>query len=276
MQFQMENSDLTVLASDGANGVPPWHLTSQIQLLRIQDHEWSWIDSGGNGTPLILLPGALGTCEVFYKQLSGMGRDIRIIAITYPGISEPERLADGLGKLMDHLKLPKAHVLGSSYGGYWAQFFAVSHADRLETLTIGNSFVEPSGLFANPLFNPEWVLKSAAEELQLAWKQAVAKAPPSELRSLQLDMLSGRHSAENFKGRVVGVVTAKPCPELNLPLSKLTVLDCDDDPLVGPSMREAVRVRYAGATLRTLQVGGHYPHILNPTVYGETLRSMYL
>lgn len=276
MRSQMANSDLTGLASDGANGVPPWHLTAQIQVLQIQDHEWSWVDSGGNGVPVIMLPGALGTCEVFYKQLSDTRRDIRTIAVTYPGISTPERLADGLGKLMDHIKLSKAHVLGSSYGGYWAQFFGVSHADRLETLTIGNTFVEPSGLFANPLFNPEWVLKSSAEEFQLAWKDAVSNAPPSELRNLQLDMLSGRQTAENFKGRVVGVVTAKPCPELNLPLSKLTVLDCDDDPVVGPSMREAVRAQYAGATVRALRTGGHYPHILNEKVYGETLRSMYL
>ncbi len=59
-----------------------------------------------------------------------------------------------LPALMDHLKLDRASVLGSSFGGYWAQFFALRHTDRVEHLFLGNIFVTPNELFSNPLFDP--------------------------------------------------------------------------------------------------------------------------
>jgi hypothetical protein len=66
---------------------------------------------------------------------------------------------------MDKNNINHANILGSSFGGYWAQFFALRHAMR-EQLFVGNIFVDPKPLFANPLFAPEFVRSSsAAKEL---------------------------------------------------------------------------------------------------------------
>ena len=49
------------------------------------------------------------------------------------------------------------------------------------------------------------------------------------------------------------------------------VLDCDDDPLIPPQVRERLRRQYPGARHVSLPTGGHYPHVLNPQMYEALL-----
>ena len=218
-----------------------------------------------------MLPGSVGTCEMFYKQIAALGRRLRIVSVSYPALSDPARLADGLSGLMDHLGLARASILGSSFGGYWAQFFALRHPGRLDHLFLGNIFLSPDELFANPLFDPAFIAATSAADLQATWRSRVEQAPDSELKAIQLAMLSGRQSADNLKSRFEGVAAATPCPALSIPRERITVIDCEDDPIIPPRSRQAVRDHYAGAHLHTLKTGGHYPHILNPQAYDAVI-----
>ncbi len=135
----------------------PWHLDTLIRVMRINELDWRYIDTGGSGPALIMLPGSVGTCEMFFKQIGSLSGAIRIIAVSYPAQPDPTLLADGLAALMTTLGLARASVLGSSFGGYWAQFVALRHPARVETLFLGNIFITPDELFTNPLFDPDWV-----------------------------------------------------------------------------------------------------------------------
>ncbi|WP_166635633.1 alpha/beta fold hydrolase, partial [Lactobacillus crispatus] len=146
-----------------------------------------------------------------------------------------------LAALMTTLGLARASVLGSSFGGYWAQFVALRHPARVETLFLGNIFITPDELFSNPLFAPDWVRSVSATGLQASWRPRVAQAPDSELKRIQSDMLAGRQSAENLKARFLGVIDAQACPALPIPASHIVIIDCADDPLIPPASREAVR-----------------------------------
>lgn len=258
-------------AGDAATPAAPWDLSASIESATVAGEVWPYIDTRSEGPALIMLPGSVGTCEMFFKQIGTLGRALRIISVHYPALPDPADLADGLAALMDHLALRRASVLGSSFGGYWAQFFALRHADRLDHLFLGNIFLTPAELFANPLFDPAFIAATSATDLQAAWRNRVEQAPDSELKTIQLAMLSGRQSADNLKARFVGVAAATPCPPLPVPRERITVIDCDDDPIIPPRSRQEVRDRYAGAHLQTLKSGGHYPHILNPQAYNETI-----
>jgi pimeloyl-ACP methyl ester carboxylesterase len=233
---------------------------------------WPFIDTGGGGPVLVLLPGSVGTCEIFFKQIAALGEAFRIVAVSYPAEPDPAHLADGLAGLLDWLRIEQASVLGSSFGGYWAQYVALRHSARVETLFLGNIFVSPEQLFTEPLFDPVWVRNTPAPLIQQAWLQRVEQAPDSELKRLQLDMLSGRQDADNLKARFLGVVSAQLCPRLPLTPSQIVVIDCADDPIIPPASRYAVRDRYPRATHCTLSSGGHYPHILNGEAYNAVIR----
>jgi maspardin len=256
----------------GAATAAPWHLDNAVRVAQVDGTAWPYIDTGGPGPALVMLPGSVGTCEMFFKQIAALARAIRVVAVSYPAEPDASRLADGLAGLMDHIGLKTASVLGSSFGGYWAQFVALRHAGRVDHLFLGNIFVSPEPLFANPLFAPDFVRDTPAEALQAAWRDRVAQAPDSELKRIQSDMLAGRQSAENLKARFLGVIAAKPCPPLPFPHERIVVLDCADDPIIPPPAREAVRAVYAGAEINTLPTGGHYPHILNPQAYDAIIR----
>jgi pimeloyl-ACP methyl ester carboxylesterase len=219
-----------------------------------------------------MLPGAVGTCEMFFRQIAALGASMRIVSISYPAESNPEKLADGLADLMSELNLSRASVLGSSFGSYWAQFFALRHPDRVNTLFLGNGFVTPEDLVKNPLFDPIWVREADAVEIQTKWREKAAQAPDSELKRIQLDMLSGRQRPENLKSRFLGVIAARVCPRLSLDPERIVIIDCEDDPLISARSRQAVRDRYAGATICGLTTGGHYPHILNQDAYDDIIR----
>jgi maspardin len=262
-----------MMAGAAATSARPWDLGASIATATVAGEVWPYVDTQTAGPALIMLPGSVGTCEMFFKQIDALGRQLRIVSVSYPALSDPSHLADGLAGLMDHLGLDRASVLGSSFGGYWAQFFALRHADRLEHLFLGNIFLAPTELFSNPLFDPDFIAATSAPDLQATWRQRVEQAPDSELKAIQLAMLSGRQSADNLKSRFAGVAAAKLCPPLPIPRERITVIDCEDDPIIPPASRQAVRDHYAGAHLHTLQTGGHYPHILNPQAYNEVITS---
>lgn len=247
--------------------VRPWRLDQMRCAADVGGVTWEYVDTGGERPVLIMLPGSVGTCEMFYKQIASLGRSLRIVSVSYPAQSDPARLADGLAGLMDALGVVRASVLGSSFGGYWAQYFALRHRERIEALFLCNTFIAPDELFANPLFAPERIRASTPGDLQKMWRDRVAQAPDSELKRIQADMLAGRQTAENLMARFLGVIEAKACPPLGLPHAQVVIIDCADDPIIPSASRQAVRHAYPGAEINALATGGHYPHILNQHEY---------
>jgi pimeloyl-ACP methyl ester carboxylesterase len=258
-----------------ASEARPWRLDGSLRAADVGGVRWEHVDTGsgtGSDRPaLVMLPGSVGTCEMFYKQIASLGALLRIVSVSYPAEPDPARLADGLAGLMDRLGLARSSVLGSSFGGYWAQHFALRHPGRVETLFLGNTFVTPDELFQNPLFAPDRIRASSAADLQGMWRERVARVPDSELKRIQSDMLAGQQSAESLRARFVGVIEAKACPPIGLPHERVVVIDCADDPVIPPASRKAVRDAYAGAEVNALTTGGHYPHILNQREYDAIL-----
>jgi maspardin len=237
------------------------------QSLVVDGHEWRWIDTAAEGAVAILLPGSVGDGAMFAPTLEAIGERARLIAVTYPAVSDPAALADGLAALLDHLAIESAVVVGSSFAAWWAQFMALRHPRRVRALVIGNGFVEGKDLADNPLFDRDYVTSVVDEELHAQWLRRVEASPESPLQRLQQHMLASRQTPANLKARFVGVVNALPCPALSLEPGAVTVLDCEDDPLIPPQVRARLRQRYPKSRHVTLATGGHYPHLLNSPAY---------
>jgi maspardin len=244
------------------------------QSLEVEGHVWRWIDTCGSGPVALLLPGSVGDGGMFVATLSALNLRARLVAVTYPALSEPERLADGLSQVMMHLELASAVVVGSSFAAYWAQFFALRHPERVRALVLGNGLVDSNDLSYDPLFVPAYLESVSPKELHAAWIARVCSLPVSPLQQLQSLMLVDRQTPENLHARFLGVGRARVCPPLTLPMAVVTVLDCVDDPLIPPAVRARLRSRYLGARHISLPTGGHYPHLLNPQAYQNLLREV--
>ena len=248
-----------------------WHLDDQNKIVLVDENEWQYVDTGTRGAAIVLLPGSVGTHEVFFKQLEALGKQYRVVAATYPACDAPEQIAASFARFVEQLNLRGALVVGSSYAAYWLQIVARAYPRLARGYILGNGFTNGITVGAHPLFSKKLIAQDA-DVIQQTWREAVARNPGSELRSIQLDMLSGRQPASVLQSRLRAVVAAKDVPAPRQSAEPITVLDCADDPIITQEARDAFVKQFPEATRITLEHGGHYPHILNPEAYNEVLR----
>lgn len=248
-----------------------------VKTIRAAGQPWGMIETKGKpGAPtLVMLPGTLGTAEIFWNQIVSLGKSIRVVSVTYPPVGNIVKLADGLAALFDKLKIAKASVVGSSMGGYLGQWFAARHADRVETLYIGNSLIGPE--YVNPARKPPAVLRRLPPKAHQAivigsidtWPE------PEPIFVTLKDVLrhSGRKliSGKALKQRVLATTTGKEVPPPVLPPARTIIIDCVDDPLIPHTAQKAMRKKYPRAKLYRLSRGGHYPYITRPERYTRIL-----
>jgi pimeloyl-ACP methyl ester carboxylesterase len=97
-------------------------------------------DIHGEGPPLILIGGLGFGRWGFFKQIPALSRHFRTITFDVRGerdLSEgvTDLVADVVA-LLDHLRIRKAHVLGTSLGGFVAQELALKRPDLVDRLVL--------------------------------------------------------------------------------------------------------------------------------------------
>ncbi|MBI0537236.1 alpha/beta hydrolase [Roseomonas sp. KE2513] len=113
-------------------------------------------DTGGNGTPVILLHANTGTSASWAEQFEAMSAaGYRVIAfdrrgwgrsLPDPAGPQPGSVAEDLAALVDHLRLPPFHLLGVAGGGFVALDYAAWRPETLRGLVVAAS----TGSFSEP------------------------------------------------------------------------------------------------------------------------------
>jgi len=107
-----------------------------------------YVDSGGTGTPVVLLHAASGSILMWERQLPALrAAGYRVIAFDRVGwgkseLSEgaaPGTAADDLQALLTLLRVDRFHLVGTAAGGFVAFDYALSFPERLRSLTVANS-----------------------------------------------------------------------------------------------------------------------------------------
>jgi pimeloyl-ACP methyl ester carboxylesterase len=108
-----------------------------------------YLDSGGNGTPVVFLHAATGSSRVWEYQIPAFtAAGYRFIAfdrrgwgrtVINPAGPQPGTAAEDLLGLLDRLGLERVHLAGTAAGGFVALDFALSYPQRLRSLVFANS-----------------------------------------------------------------------------------------------------------------------------------------
>jgi pimeloyl-ACP methyl ester carboxylesterase len=98
----------------------------------------------GAGTPVVLVHGLSATAHVEWRaggKLDALARHYRVITLDSRGHGRSDKphspdqygaeMAEDLARLLDHLKIRQAHVVGYSLGGFITLKFVASHPDRV-------------------------------------------------------------------------------------------------------------------------------------------------
>jgi pimeloyl-ACP methyl ester carboxylesterase len=107
-----------------------------------------YVDTGGTGTPVVLLHAASGSILMWERQLPSLrAAGYRVIAFDRVGWGRseldagaaPGTAADDLQGLLALLRVDRFHLVGTAAGGFVAFDYALSFPERLRSLTVANS-----------------------------------------------------------------------------------------------------------------------------------------
>src|SRR5262249_11692991 len=104
----------------------------------------------GEGEPVVLIHGLYSSARVNWQMpgiVSLLSKKYQVIALDMPGHGESDKpvneeaygleLVEDVARLLDHLKIQKAHIVGYSMGGMVAVKFMASHQERALSGVVG-------------------------------------------------------------------------------------------------------------------------------------------
>src|SRR6266404_5815338 len=109
-----------------------------------------YYEETGTGTPIVFVHEFADDYRGYEPQIRYFARRYRTIAFNargYPPSEVPEdparysqaQAAEDIKAVLDHLRLPRAHVVGMSMGGYATLHFGLDHADRALSLVVAGA-----------------------------------------------------------------------------------------------------------------------------------------
>ncbi len=235
----------------------------------VNGRKWGVIEVGRRGKSrptLVLLPGTLGTAEIFWKQITALKGRAHIIALSYPACADARRLAGDVVTLVKRRRGDGFHLLGTSLGGLVVQLVAGMAPQRIDGLIIANTFVVRPEM---PPRSPWGMLRggAATADARAAMIAQIETWPAGdaafrELRAVVAVQARHRIATKILRGRLLaGVSGPARVPRIKVADTRIDIIDCGDDPLMPPEVREAVAQRYPGAKRHSFKRGGHYPYI---------------
>lgn len=226
----------------------------------------------GAGPPLLLVTGLGGSRHYWASVRDRLTPHFTVVTHDHMGTGDTvsrrsshtvEALAADVVALMDHLAIPKAHLVGHSTGAAVGQILGAEAPERLDGLVLYAGWAGPDPYFdqcfkvrkelllgagtaayhrATPLFlyPPDWIAADAAR-LEALVGGMIASSPPSETMAGRVDMLL------NFDRRAW-------LPSVR---ARTLVLCASDDTLTPPHLSREMAQAIPGAELALVPWGGH-------------------
>lgn len=236
----------------------------------LNGRDWGMRDIGA-GPALVLIPGTLGRGDIFWSQIEALQDRLRLVAVSYPETGGIAEWGADLVALLDRLGIGAAAVLGSSLGGYLAQYLAATDPGRVERLIAANTLVSARGLDRRMPYAldldavPIADLRAGFAGGLGQWERA--HPDQADLVALLMAEVDGRIPDPELRARLKALKTAPDLPAPALPGDRVVTIEADDDPLIAPEMRAAVRARLAPSVAYRFRTGGHFPYLARPGAY---------
>lgn len=239
--------------------------------ITLNGRDWGLIDTGKGTQALLLIPGTLGRADIFWQQIAVLSPRLQVLAVSYPDAGGIADWCADMLALLDEKGIKQAAVLGSSLGGYLAQYIAAQAPERVSHLFAANTLHSVAGLETRPPYSAD-LAHAPIETLRAGFTlamQAWGESHPdqADLVEFLLAEVGGRIPEGEMRARLAALKRGPELPATRLPGAALTTIDSLDDPLIPPPMRDAVRARLPGATGFRFGWGGHFPYVLRPQLY---------
>lgn len=219
----------------------------------------------GDGVPLILLHGGLGSTASWKNQIPVLSKHYQVIAADSRGHGRStftdQRISYGLMTsdvlaLMDYLDIEKAHILGWSDGGIIGLELAISHPERLNKVIVFGANYNPSGVRADVGEN-----QRINDYIENAAKDYRAVSPDPKKWDEFLENIGQMWASEpNFTAGQLGGISVP-----------MLILDGDNDEFVYTEHTRDMAKFIPTATLTLIPGAGHFAISEKPDEINEII-----
>jgi pimeloyl-ACP methyl ester carboxylesterase len=265
---------------------PPVTRAARTRTATISGVEWSCSDAGEGGTaPLLMLPGAMGMVDAGGAVLARLAEGRRVLGLAYPRVETMTALCDGIAALLDELGVERADVLGSSLGGYVAQCLVRRHPGRVRHLVLSHTYtLRPADAgrlrFGVALFGrvPAWLYRALLRaRLRRALAPLRERRPADYARWMDDGSLFANLTPDAVSGynrwMIESLDLFRFAPgDLDGHDGRVLIVEAEDDPIIHPRARAALRALYPAATVRTFHGTGHATSLVAPVEYADAIR----
>ena len=118
-----------------------------------KEGDFKYVETGGEGTPLLLLHGLFGALSNFQGIVEYFSKNRNVVVPILPIYTMPLRklsvkgLVEHVAKFVQFKGYDKMHILGNSLGGHIGLIFALSRQHLIKSITLTGS----SGLFESTM-----------------------------------------------------------------------------------------------------------------------------
>jgi pimeloyl-ACP methyl ester carboxylesterase len=131
----------------------------------VDSKRWNYLSIGNGIETILMLHGMAGAYDIWWQVIEALQDHFKIIAVTYPPVNNLEGLRRGILDILEKEKVSKCHVVGSSLGGYVAQYLVSKNPEMIDSAVFANTFppndniVEKTRKLGKILpFLPEWAV----------------------------------------------------------------------------------------------------------------------
>ncbi len=238
----------------------------------------------GEGTPLLLIAGLGSDCLSWGGVVAKLAAHFKVIVFDNRGVGRSEapeksyavgEMTSDAIRLLDHLKIKKAHILGHSMGGFIAQEMAIHHPERVERLVLASTAAVSSER-NNTLFlefykelrtgaDPEtWILKWVRwlfSPERLSCKTFIDAFVKNRLKD------PFPQQARGLKGQIDAIALFDSREKLGRVKAETLVLHGREDILILPGEAEALAKGISGSAFQYIKGAAHCLHIENRHVF---------
>jgi len=238
----------------------------------------------GSGDPLLLIAGLGADSSCWAGVVNRLSKHFQTIVFDNQGSGRSpllnkkltiQQMADDAVKLLDHLKIKRAHLIGHSMGGYIAQEIAINHPERVNKLileaTAPASSVRNNLLFAN--FSKKLQKKESFEQWIKTWTywlfspQTFASGKFVKNFIKLATKYPYRSTAKGFKAQVDAMVKFNTRNRLSKIKAKTLIVEGEDDILILPDEAKELTKAIIKNKYKLIKHCAHYIHLENPSLF---------